>query len=415
MKKLAGLDWGSAKHAACVIDEQGQVVAQLDVEHTADGLKGLLRELARFAIPEQLPIAIERPSGLLVDTLLDAGHPVVPIHPNALQACRPRYRAAGGKSDPGDAFSLADVLRTDGHRFRPLRPVSDEVKALRALVRSRDDLVAERVALANQLRALLDSFWPGAGAIFSDIDSPIALDFLARYPTPTRARSLGEKRLARFLARNGYSGRRSPEELLARLRAAPTGLAGPLEQEAKGEAVVDLVSILRTVVERIRRLTSAVEHAVAQLATGQVVMSFPRAGKVNAAQIVAELGDDRERFQTDDQLAAEAGVAPVTHATPPVRAAASSSATPATSDSGVPSRSGPTTPATRAPGPGTSTPTPALVAAITPTPPASWHAPGCASCGGAGATVRTTSRPFTELPRLSSRPPEPTTAESLSL
>lgn len=189
MKKLAGLDWGSAKHAACVIDEQGQVVAQLDVEHTADGLKGLLRELARFAIPEQLPIAIERPSGLLVDTLLDAGHPVVPIHPNALQACRPRYRAAGGKSDPGDAFSLADVLRTDGHRFRPLRPVSDEVKALRALVRSRDDLVAERVALANQLRALLDSFWPGAGAIFSDIDSPIALDFLARYPTPTRARS----------------------------------------------------------------------------------------------------------------------------------------------------------------------------------------------------------------------------------
>ena len=314
MKHFAGIDWGNVQHAACVVNEQGEVVAQLEARHTAEGLSKLLAQLAKVAPAAELPIAIERPSGLVVDTLVEAGHPVVPIHPNALKACRPRYRAAGGKSDPGDAYILADVLRTDGHRFRPLRPVSDEVKALRALVRSRDDLVAERVAVANQLRALLDSFWPGAVALFTDIDSSIALAFLERYPTPGRARSLGEKRLAAFLARSGYSGRRSPKALLERLRAAPSGLAGPLEQEAKGEAVLDLVMVLRTLVARIRRLTSAVQHAVAQLPAGQVVMSFPRAGKVNAAQIVAELGDDSERFQTEDQLAAEAGVAPVTHA-----------------------------------------------------------------------------------------------------
>ena len=314
MKYFAGLDWGSVEHAACVVDEQGAVVARLDVKHTAEGLKALLKQLARIAPPEELSIAIERPSGLVVDTLVDAGHPVVPIHPNALKACRPRYRAAGGKSDPGDAYILADVLRTDGHRFRRLQPLSDEVRALRAMVRTRDDLVAERVAVANQLRSLLDGFWPGAVAIFRDIDSPIALDFLDSYPTPARAKSLGPKRMARFLARNGYSGRRSPAELLERLRCAPVGLAGPLEQEAKGLAVLDLVAVLRTLVGRIRRLTSAIDHAVAQLPAGQVVMSFPRAGKLNAAQIVAELGDDPTRFQTEDQLAAEAGVAPVTHA-----------------------------------------------------------------------------------------------------
>lgn len=314
MNHFAGLDWGSMEHAACVINAQGEVVARLGARHTAEGLDKLLAQFARIAPPAELPIAIERPSGLVVDTLVEAGHPVIPIHPNALKACRPRYRAAGGKSDPGDAYIIADVLRTDGHRFRPLRPASDEVRALRAQVRSRDDLVAERVAVANQLRALLDSFWPGAVAIFADIDSPIALDFLERYSTPGRARSLGEKRLAAFLARCRYSGRRSPKMLLERLRSAPTGLAGPLEEEAKGEAVLDLVMVLRTLVARIRRLTSAVEHAVAQLPAGQVVMSFPRAGKVNAAQITAELGDDPERFQTEDQLAAEAGVAPVTHA-----------------------------------------------------------------------------------------------------
>ena len=94
------------------------------------------------------------------------------------------------------------------------RPASDEVKALRALVRSRDDLVAERVAVANQLRAQLDSFWPGAAAIFANIDSAISLSFLERYPTPVHARGLGQKRMAAFLKRNGYSEGRSPEELL---------------------------------------------------------------------------------------------------------------------------------------------------------------------------------------------------------
>jgi len=314
MTYSAGLDWGSAAHAACVVDGQGATVAQFEVQHTAEGLQNLLRKLARLAPPGQIPIAIERPSGLVVDTLVEAGHPVVPIHPNALKACRPRYRAGGGKSDPGDAYILADVLRTDGHRFRPLRPLSDEVRALRALVRTRDDLVAERVAVANQLRALLDGFWPGAVAIFADIDSPIGLDFLESYPTPNRANNLGPKRLARFLARNGYSGRRRPTDLLQRLRSAPAGLAGPLEQEAKGHAVLDLVLVLRTIVERIRRLSSALEHAVAQLPAGRILMSFPRTGKINAAQILAELGDDPERFLTEDQLAAEAGVAPVTHA-----------------------------------------------------------------------------------------------------
>jgi transposase len=314
MKYFAGVDWGSAEHAACVIDEHGAIVARLAVEHTADGLAKLLKRLARITPPQQLAVAIERPSGLLVDTLLGAGHPVVPIHPNQLKACRPRYRAAGGKSDPGDAYILADVLRTDGHRFATLRPLSDQVRALRALVRSRDDLVAERVALANQLRALLESFWPGAATLFADIDSPIALAFLESYPTPASARRLGPRRLAAFLARHGYSGRRHPSELIERLRSAPQGLAGPLEQQAKGETVLDLVSVLSILVVRLRRLTSTVEHAVAQLPTGRLVMSFPRAGKVNAAQIVAELGDDPQRFTTERHLAAEAGVAPVTHA-----------------------------------------------------------------------------------------------------
>src|SRR5207302_1329390 len=168
----------------------------------------------RPAPPTQTTRGPDRPQGLLADTLLAAGHPVVPIHPNALKASRPRYSAAGSKSDPGDAFILADLLRTDGHRFRRLQPLSDETRALRALVRGRDDLVAERTALANQLRALLERVWPGAAALFAEVESPISLAFLTRYPTAQSAERLGEKRLARFLGQHSYCGRRSPAELL---------------------------------------------------------------------------------------------------------------------------------------------------------------------------------------------------------
>lgn len=112
----------------------GRVVLRLDVRHDAEGLADMLARFGRVAAPADLPVAIERPSGLIVDALVAAGHPVIAIHPNVVKACRTRYRAAGGKSDPGDAYMLAEILRTDGHRFRPLMPAGDDVKALRALV-----------------------------------------------------------------------------------------------------------------------------------------------------------------------------------------------------------------------------------------------------------------------------------------
>jgi transposase len=313
MELFAGLDWGSERHAICVVDRDGKVVAQFEVAHDAVGLAELRAKLAQIARGSGMFIAIERPTGLLVDALVDAGHVVVPIHPNVVKACRPRYRAAGGKSDLGDSYLLADVLRTDGHRFRPLTPQSDEIKALRAFVRTRDDMVGERVALTNQLRALLESFWPGAAAIFADVDSPIALAFVQRYPTPDAAASLGPKRLAAFLKQHHYCGRRSPEELLERLRAAPAGLAGGAEANAKGELVCMLARVIEALVVQLGLLTARIEREVAQLSDGQIVMSFPRAGRINAAQILAELGDVRERFQTEEQLAAEAGVCPVTY------------------------------------------------------------------------------------------------------
>lgn len=306
---FAGIDWASRAHAVCVVDAAGRVVLRLDIAHSQEGIERLVRQLRSF---KDLAVAIERPSGVLVDALIEAGLRVVPIHPNVLKASRARYQGRG-KTDPGDAYMLADILRTDGHRFRALEPQSDDIRALRALVRTRDDLVAERVSLANQLRSLLESFWPGAVEIFAEVDSPIALAFIERYPSPQSASRLGEKRLAAFLAQHSYCGRRPAATLLERLRSAIDGYAGELEAEAKGELARALAAILERLVAELAKLNARIEHTVATLADGQIVMSFPRSGRICAAQILAELGSVRERFPTEEQLAAEAGVAPVTY------------------------------------------------------------------------------------------------------
>lgn len=313
MAVYVGLDWASAEHAVCRIDATGAVLDRFQATHSVEGLAELVRRLRKGAGGEPVRIAVERPSGLLIDTLVEAGFEVVPIHPNVVKSARSRYRTSQAKDDRADAYLLADLLRTDGHRFRALLPLSDELKALRSAVRGRDDLVAQRVGLANQLRSLLESFWAGAAAIFADIDSPIALHFLDRYPSPRSAERLGEKRLAAFLAQHAYCGRRSASELLERLRAAPVGLAGNEEQLAKGNLVRALVACLRPLVEQVAALSRLIEHQVAVLPRGQVIMSFPRAGRICAAQILSEMGDQPERFLSADHLAAEAGVAPVTY------------------------------------------------------------------------------------------------------
>jgi transposase len=228
---FVGIDWASTEHAVCVLDRTGKTVAAFTIAHTAAGFATLATRLGTLGPPEQIPIAIERPDGRLVDALLEAGHPVVPVKPNAIKTWRESEVLSGAKSDPGDAHVIADYLRVRIHRLRPAVPYSGHTKALRAVVRTRGDLVDARVAATNQLAATLDTHWPGATAIFADISSAIALAFLTRYPSALAADTLTEKRLAAFCAKQGYSGRKPAAVLLARLRSAPAGVTDPTLSE----------------------------------------------------------------------------------------------------------------------------------------------------------------------------------------
>jgi transposase len=212
MGAICGIDWAAEWHDVRVADpDNGALVCQRRFAHDEDGVGALVALLVKHAVSVA---AIERPDGLLVGRLRAAGITVLAIHPNQVKAARDRFRAAAGKTDTFDSYVLCELARTDAHRLPALAPCGDETAALRALVRTREDLVAVRVALANQLRAQLDSFWPGARRIFADVDSPIGLAFVERYPSPADAHGLGPKRLAAFLARHAL------QRTAARRRAA---------------------------------------------------------------------------------------------------------------------------------------------------------------------------------------------------
>jgi transposase len=309
----AGIDWAKDEHALCVLEvSSGRVLLEGRFVHQEEGIERLCRELVEMGVER---VAIERPEGVLVERLHEAGMVVIAIHPNQLKASRPRFRASGSraKSDSFDAFCLAELARTDHHRFRALTPDSDQTKALKVLIRAREDLVATRVALANQLRAELEAFWGGAALLFSEIDSSISLAFLTRYPSPKDAFRLGEKRLEGFLSKNRYSGGKSALELLERIRKAPCGRAGKAELEARREAVLALVATLKALLERIKLLEEKIARAVRAHPDGEIFLSLFRSPNttLTAASLVAHIGDQRERYPTNETLAAAAGMSPV--------------------------------------------------------------------------------------------------------
>jgi transposase len=311
---VAGIDWAAAEHAVCVMDESGKVVASFTICHDADGLRRLTRRLAAFGEPGSIPVGIERPSGRLVDVLLEAGHPVVPVKPNAIKAWRESEVLSGAKSDAADAAVIAEYLRLRHHRLRVAAPYSGQTRALRAVVRTREDLVEMRVAAANQLAAVLETWWPGARSLFADIESPIALEFLTRYPTPASAARLGEGRMAAFCARQHYSGRRSAAELLTRLRTAAPGTLDEALTPALRDAVLALVTVLKALNAAIKDVTRSVSDRLAEHPDGKIFTSLPRSGKVSAASMLAEWGDCRDAYEGPDSVAALAGMCPVTKA-----------------------------------------------------------------------------------------------------
>jgi transposase len=322
---LAGVDWASEKHTVCLLDANGQVVGERDVDHTGAGLSelcGWLLEKTGTA-PGQIAVAIEMPHGPVVEALLERGFAVYAINPKQLDRFRDRFTVAGAKDDSRDAHVLGDALRTDRHALRRLAVQDPLVIELREWSRMSEDLQQERNRLANRVREQLWRYYPQALKITDDLAADWFLDVWRHVPTPAKAARISAKTITRILKAHRIR-RIDAAEALRILRQTPLVVA-PGTAEAASAHIDTVAARLRLVNQQVKQAHRKLDELCAALATptesapGQVceqrdvaiLRSSPGIGRIVLATLLAEASEPLRR-RDYHALRTLSGAAPVT-------------------------------------------------------------------------------------------------------
>lgn len=315
MTSTCGIDWSERHHDVAIVDADALVVARARVTNDAAGFGQLIQLLAAHASePTAIEIAIETDKGLLIAALRAAGFAVFAINPRAVARYRERYGQAGGKSDPGDAVVLANILRTDRHAHRRLPADTELARTIKVAARQHQEAIWARQQAIGRLRSLLQEFYPQALATFPNLTHRAAAVILRAAPTPQAAQRLTPRRVAALLQQ---AGRRNDPGLAERisttLRAPALRQPTPVEH-ALGVAATGLIEIITAMSSAIHALERELAQQFDQHTQAEIITSMPGLGPVLGARVLGELGDDPDRFADARGIRSFAGTAPITRA-----------------------------------------------------------------------------------------------------
>jgi transposase len=314
---FVGIDWSETHHDVCIVDGNGRVLAKGRVPEGVDGVAKLHEMLATHAEePSEVVVGVELDRGLLVGALVAAGYAVHAINPLSVDRYRDRHRTSGAKSDPGDSKVLADLVRTDRHLHRQVAGDSELAEAVKVLARAHQGLIWSRQRQLNQLRNALREFYPAALEAFgTDLASADALAVLEAAPTPAKGRSLSATRIAAALRRGGR--RRHITERAEEIRQAlrsPQLEAPTLVARAYGDVVASTVRIVAEMTVQIEALAGQLEASFEGHPDAEILRSLPGLGSVLGARVLAEFGDDPDRYADPKARKNYAGTSPITKA-----------------------------------------------------------------------------------------------------
>jgi transposase len=317
---FVGIDWGTEKHSVCVLDREGNKVAECQALHSGTGLQQLVDWLRKQTgvAPEQVAFGIEAPAGAVVDTLLEHSYPGFHINPKQLDRFRDRHTVAGVKDDSLDAYVIADSLRTDRPCFHPIQVDDPQIHRLRTLSRLEDDLGQDWSRLTNQLRQQLHRYFPQMLELSPAADQPWLWELLQTAPLPAMARKLRCSQIQKILAR--YRIRRfSAQQVREKLHTPPLPVA-PGVAEAASEACLLLILRLHLLAQQRKHVAQCMKAILADLAEDshrkehrdvQVLSSLPGVGRIIAATMLVEASQPLAN-RDYHALRAYGGVAPVT-------------------------------------------------------------------------------------------------------
>jgi transposase len=320
-----GIDWAEGHHDIALVDGDGKLVAKRRIDESPAGVAELTAMLAVAgdSVHDPVPVAIETPRGLLVAVLRATGRPVYAVNPLAVARYRERTSVSGKKSDHADAMALANILRTDAHLHRLLPDDSALARSVSVLARAYQDAVWRRTKLVQELRARLREYYPGFLAAFASgrrlsttqLASRDARAVLAIAPGPADGLTVAKTRVEAALRRAGRHRRITTRAagIVTALRA-PQLRQDPVVEQAMRAETLALLGVLNAVCGSVDQLAAALIEAFRQHPDHQIITSFPGLADVSGAIVLAEIGDDKDRFSDDRALQAFAGSAPVTRA-----------------------------------------------------------------------------------------------------
>lgn len=305
-----GIDWADDHHDVYIVDEQGTKVDSFSIKHDSEGmcfLRDKIRELS--SLKEQVLISIETPKNLLVDFLLDEGYTVYAINPMSVARYRERYRTSGARDDSFDAMVLSNIIRTDRNQHRAIIPNSELARELKILTRDEQRLIRLKTKLLNQIQSCLKDYFPTALDLFCKLDQGVTLDFLLKYP---RAQKISINELKKFLKKCGYPGVDEKAKEIFEKLSAPQIFVEEFTVRAKSRMLITLVSHLKTLLPQLDEYQKEIDRLFEQHPDCKVFQSLPGAGEKNAPRLLAQIGDNRERYTDRKNLQCDAGTAPVT-------------------------------------------------------------------------------------------------------
>lgn len=314
----AGFDWARDHHLVVVLDQQGQIVADFQFEHSVEGWKSFGEKTARFG---NLAVAIETSQGAAVDQLLQQEYTVYPVNPAAAASYRQRKAPSGTKTDHLDGWSLADALRVDGHGWKPLQPMDELSAQLRLLCRDEVALIEQRTQLVNQLQQALVEYYPAALEAFEDWTNPSTWDFIIEFPTPEALVKARKRRWEKFLHTHRLWRTETAEKRLAIFSQADQFKASAPVTKAKSQLAISLCKLLRTLQQQLDEYRKQIEALFKSHPDHDLFGSLPGAKQVLAPRLLGAIGSDPGRYASLQVLQCIAGTAPISFESGQIRKA----------------------------------------------------------------------------------------------
>jgi transposase len=318
VRLFVGDDWAEDHHDIEVMDEAGKVLARRRLPEGAAGmaqLHGIVGGCPGGDADEgEVVVGIETDRGPWVTALIAAGYRVFPVNPLQSSRYRERHHVSGAKSDAGDAHMLADMVRTDSHQLREAAGDSPEAEGVKVLARTHKTLIWERNRQVQRLRHQLREYFPAALEAFGDLSAADTLELLGKAPDPGRARKLTRAQVSAALKR--ARRRNIPDKataILAALRseqlAQPPALTAAYAATARA-----LIAVITALNEQVKILQGQVEEHFGRHPDAEILLSQPGLGPILGARVLAEFGDDPDRYRDGKSRRNYAATSPITRA-----------------------------------------------------------------------------------------------------